>query len=107
MGAGVEDTPWFEVHRTPGATVLRLGGDIDLAVRDRLRDAIADATDGGQATVRIDLRAVTFLDSSGLHELLTARELAADVVLIAPSAAVRRVFDVSAVGPLFTIVDDG
>lgn len=105
MGAGAEDAPWFEVQRTAGATVLRLGGDIDLAVREQLRSALADAAQGGVASLSIDLRDVTFLDSSGLHELLVARELAADVVLIAPSPAVRRVFDLSAVGPLFTIVD--
>lgn len=106
MGTGAEDAPWFEIHRTAGATELRIGGEIDLAVREQLRAALADATDGGAATLRIDLRAVTFLDSSGLHELLVARELAADVMLVAPSPAVRRVFDLSAVGPLFTIVDD-
>ncbi len=105
MGAGADDAPWFEIQRSGGATVLHLGGDIDLAVRELLRDAIAEAAAGAPVRLHIDLRRVTFLDSSGLHQLLVARELVAEVVLVAPSAAVRRVFELSAVESLFTIVD--
>lgn len=106
VGGGNGDTPWFEIDQKRPVARVRLGGEIDLAVKDQLRRVLADATADRPGALHLDLRAVTFLDSSGLHELLAARDLAGELVLVAPSDAVRRVFELSAVDPLFRIVDD-
>jgi anti-anti-sigma factor len=53
----------------PGTVLLE--GEIDLAVRDALRAALDEATCSGERVV-VDMGGVTFIDSSGLHELMNA-----------------------------------
>jgi anti-sigma B factor antagonist len=57
----------FEVHRTRrnGAVVVIASGEIDLASSPELRAALYDPETQGE-TVMLDLREVTFMDSSGL-----------------------------------------
>lgn len=50
---------------------LRVTGELDLAGCDRLVERVAAAVRPG-APVHIDLRAVTFLDSTGVRALLAA-----------------------------------
>jgi anti-anti-sigma factor len=104
MGSGSDGAPSFEIQPGSSVTVVRLSGDLDLAVREQLARTLADAAAPGPSELQIDLSRVTFLDSSGLHELLAARELGPEVVIVAPSPPVRRVFDLTAVTPLFRII---
>ena len=57
-------------HGDRPGTVL-LNGEIDLAVRDALRAALDEASCSGDRLV-VDMAGVTFIDSSGLHELMNA-----------------------------------
>lgn len=52
-----------------GGHVVTVAGEIDMATAPRLVEALAQFANG---TVRVDLAAVTFLDSSGLHTLVNA-----------------------------------
>lgn len=59
-----------------GIIVVALRGDVDLAVSPIVRNLLAAAGSGAQI-VRLDMKAVTFLDSSGLAAMTTyGRELA-------------------------------
>lgn len=60
----------IEEERAGAATVVRLSGEVDVAASPELR-ARVDAAAAGPLV--FDLSAVTFVDSSGLRELLRAR----------------------------------
>ncbi|WP_329113411.1 STAS domain-containing protein [Streptomyces sp. NBC_01465] len=62
-----------------GLTIVEFHGDIDLAVETRVRSRL-DAALARQAPVFVvDLRQVTFLDSTGLRLLFRARQRALSV----------------------------
>ena len=80
----------------PARTVVTLDGECDLAVRDELTAALLDAVAGAQVVV-VDLAEVTFIDSTGVHSLVTAHHAAL--------AAGGRVHVRNAVGPVATVLD--
>ena len=60
-----------------GVTVLvRPRGELDLATAPKLRAAIAAAMAFASVTLIVDMTGVTFVDSSGITELLAAHALA-------------------------------
>ena len=86
-----------EVEQTGEATVIHVGGEIDIATCERLRDALEPHL-GPRQSVILDLSGVEFIDSSGLHVLEQARgTLTADggsLVLRNPSKAAHRLLTV-------------
>jgi anti-sigma B factor antagonist len=68
-----------EVQSTAGGVVVRVAGEIDLAISDDLRrwlvDAIPEVT---PAHMEVDLSQVTFLDSTGIRALVLAQRAAGD-----------------------------
>ncbi|GAA1833265.1 hypothetical protein GCM10009682_59580 [Luedemannella flava] len=58
-----------------GRVVVALAGECDLAARDQLVAALREALDAG-STVTVDLSGLSFLDSSGIHELVSAHRTA-------------------------------
>jgi anti-sigma B factor antagonist len=88
-----------------GKRVL-VAGDLDLAAGDAL-EALVSPLIAADQQVEIDLRAVEFIDSSGLGALIELSQLAegtgATLVLRAPSHAVVAVLDLTQTAPLFTV----
>jgi anti-anti-sigma factor len=95
----------FRVEPAAEQGRLALIGELDIAGVPALAQAIADArssTDG----LTFDLQRLTFLDSSGLNELLkTVREHDGPVRLVSPQPNVLRVLDIAGVMSVFEIVD--
>jgi anti-sigma B factor antagonist len=54
------------------AAVVAPHGEVDLAGAPRLREALSDALSDGLVNLLIDLRSVTFIDSTGLGVLVGA-----------------------------------
>jgi anti-sigma B factor antagonist len=82
-----------------------MGGELDFEAKlDRLLEA-------GPDTVVLDLRALTFLDSTGLRALLRARERGRregwQLALTPVQPTVERVFELTRTKRLFRIVEDG
>ncbi len=92
----------IEVDRDAGVVVGL--GEIDMAAADQLRAAI-EAVLGvdRERTVVIDLRGVTFIDSTGVKELLRPTVDGFSVALRDPSAPVRRVLELSGLVGTVTI----
>jgi anti-sigma B factor antagonist len=85
-------------ERRDGAWVTIAGGEIDMSSAPELRSALA--ADGGAALVVLDLRAVTFLDSSALGvivaQLRRARERGSRFAVAAgPGSEARRLLELS------------
>jgi anti-sigma B factor antagonist len=95
-------------------TVVHLVGDVDLAgapgAEAALRSALDDARDRGVGAVHADLSGVGVVDSTGLGALVRARrEVRAaglEFVVLNPAPAVRRLFAVTRLDAVFTVVDD-
>jgi anti-sigma B factor antagonist len=91
-----------------GATVLAFAGELDLSNAEEARSALVEAQ-GTANAVFLDLRALRFLDSSGLRVLLEANRRAAEgggsLKVAAGEGVVSRVFELSGVGALLDLVD--
>jgi anti-sigma B factor antagonist len=75
-----------------------LSGELDTASTDQLREAITPELLRSTTDLALELTDLTFMDSAGLHVLIsTARSLSGDLVLVNPSAAIRRLLEVSGV----------
>jgi len=93
--------------RAPGAAVLVLRGELDVAAASALREQLAAAPERGLV---LDLAGTTFVDSSVLQELLRAREdlraRGARLVLAGAGRPVRRLLELTGTNELFEQVDD-
>jgi anti-anti-sigma factor len=76
-------------------------GDVDLATAANLQDTIVELLERGFDCVAIDLRGVTFLDSSGIRALIVshnrARELGARTQVILGGRCTRRPLEITGV----------
>jgi anti-anti-sigma factor len=85
-------------------TILRVAGELDMSNSRTLAAMLPERGEAHRsAGVRmvIDLTAVTFLDSSALHELLTLQERHGPVTVRA-SAVVQRLLDLTVPGQFTT-----
>jgi anti-sigma B factor antagonist len=107
-----------EVRRRDHVTIVRPRGELDTATVETLQTsldgAIADTLratlDGFEAAPRLvlDLRGLSFIDSTGLH-LLVALDRRAQhdgfvLTLVAPTAPVDRAIELSGLYPLLPFV---
>ena len=97
-----------EPGRQPGTWVLRARGEIDVATSPDLRRELHQLVERTGSIV-VDLRDVTFIDSSGLGVLvgtlkrLRERDPNATLVLEGLQEPVRKVFDITGLSDLFAI----
>jgi anti-anti-sigma factor len=96
-------TPPFEIAVQEGASgpVVKLRGELDLAVESLFRQTLEGLTNDGHAGIRIDLRELQFIDSRGLHALLGAwrqwTEGGRRFEIVRGPDAVMRVFEMTGV----------
>ena len=87
----------------PDRVVVALSGECDLSVRTDMSSVLHGAVTKSSLVV-VDLRELTFLDSSGIHELVAAHQAAravgGRVYVRHASGVVAEVLDVTGVGQL-------
>ncbi len=87
-----------------GADGWAVAGELDASTAPRLRAAFSELPTRTDP-VRLDLGAVTFIDSSGLRELIALSERVGagggTVVVSAESAAVRRLLEITGLESAF------
>ena len=93
-----------------GVTRIVLTGEFDLSVVPRVEDELARVESTEPTMVVLDLRGLTFMDSSGLRVVVGANERARKhdrrfIVVNGPDA-VRRVFEITKVDEVVKLVDD-
>jgi anti-anti-sigma factor len=90
------------------ARLIRVAGEIDLSSVDQLTSELESAR-REEATVLLDLSAVTFIDSTGLHVLLGASRDSAmsdwPFFIVRPSPVVRRLVEVSGTADVLALVE--
>lgn len=90
--------------RSGDVDVLTVGGEVDVVAVPRLR-ALLSEVDPARCVV-IDLTAVTFIDSSGLGALLSARKAlpgAEQLTLVAHTPALLRLLRVTGLHTVFPV----
>ena len=89
MDAGPTDS--VEIYLEPDGVVV-VGGEFDLAGIE-IFEAVTEPLRDGPSDVSIDLSRCTFIDSTALHAIVRFSRTSGDrdVVLLRPSAHVRRV----------------
>jgi anti-sigma B factor antagonist len=97
-----------EVRPDRGSVVVRLAGELDLRVAGDVAAIVEELLDARFPRVVVDLRALSFLDSSGVHMLVAARRSAerrqAALSLIRGPQNVERVLALTGTESLFTFV---
>ena len=96
--------PRFDLGSEDGAVVLRISGDLDIAVEDDAVSAVADAfaTDPPPSLLVLDLSAVEFMDSSGLRALLRMHNRHGPQIRLGPvSNVVERLLELTGTVELF------
>jgi anti-anti-sigma factor len=92
------------VHRVGDTQVVAPAGELDLATSRELGSALAAAAQYGAGRVVLDLRRLTFVDSSGISLIIKfKRHFAAEGVrfgVVKGDEIVQRAFAVSHVEPL-------
>jgi anti-anti-sigma factor len=88
----------LEPHRVGAHTVVGVTGELDVASAPSLRDALLALLNRGDgASLVVDLRGVTFIDSTGVGSLLRIHHrqslLGGTVHFVADQPAVLRVLD--------------
>jgi anti-sigma B factor antagonist len=88
---------FFQVRRLGSDGQFALTGELDIAVTDRLLEAVQPVIDEGH-NVTLDLSGLTFLDSSGVHAFIEVGQRAAHrgaaLVLRSPSRPALRVLEI-------------
>jgi anti-sigma B factor antagonist len=90
--------------------VVAAAGEIDIATAPRLHADIKQAFASGAHALRIDLSAITFMDSSGLHVLIDAARRAealdCELTIACAPPNVRRMIEIAGFGDLLPLSDE-
>lgn len=101
-------TPFrVDVSRDGGTLVVAPVGEIDLATREQLREALRPEEPA--ARVVLDLSEVSFMDTSGLglvvEEMRGAGDAGREFILVRGPRPVQRLLDIAGLTPLLRLVD--
>ena len=97
-----------DVAQRDGATHLRPEGDLDISTVDELERLLVAARAGGAKRIVVDLRGLSFMDSTGIT-LLTRYNNAAnldgfDLALVQGHQRIARLFSLTGLDEYFTFV---
>jgi anti-sigma B factor antagonist len=99
--AATAQPPQFSCHAKPieAGVVLVLRGELDLAVAETFVSRVDEAFGANGHRLVVDLRALTYLDSTGLHCLLglaeRARRSDVELALVPGPKSVMRLFEIT------------
>lgn len=89
--------------------VIKVEGEVDLSNASTLRDRVIDQVQQGNYRLAVDLEGVEFMDSSGLAVLISGlrrtKEHDGSLILVSPTASVKRVLTITGLDKVFDIID--
>jgi anti-anti-sigma factor len=100
----------IKTQERPDRLHMSLTGELDIVNAPSLDEKLAAVQADVATTVVLDLRGVTFIDSTGLRALIAADERAKEgggrLVIVRGAAAVDRAFEVTQLDQRLELVDD-
>lgn len=109
--SGTPSKPGFDLHveRRASAAILRLSGELDIIGADLLEARIKELEGNSPDLVVLDLRKISFMDSTGLRSLLLARARGSEegwsLKLIHGPDPVHRVLELTRMDEVFDFAD--
>jgi anti-anti-sigma factor len=103
--------PTFELRvvRSDSRTHIAPSGELDIATAPQLEQAISEATSEPVSELVLDLRELTFMDSTGLRTLaqanVKAEQAGTALSILRGSRQIERVLEISGLGPLLPLAD--
>ena len=98
------------VERINGLARIEVAGELDLSNIDRLRAPLAELESERPDVLELDIRALTFMDSTGLAELFAAnrraREQERRLVLLKGPGPIERVLELAKVEDAIDVVTE-
>lgn len=95
----------IEVTEDPRATIVAVGGELDLHTAPDLQVALTALDESG--VIVVDLTGVSFLDSTGLgvfvNALARAQDRQARLLLVADNPRVARIFAITGLGDVLPL----
>jgi anti-anti-sigma factor len=99
----------WEAHRDDSMVRLALAGEFDLSNATQVEDAIKDVEHEGPNLIVLDLRELSFMDSTGLRVMVSAdaraRDNARRLVVVQGPESVHRVFRITGLDDHLDIVE--
>lgn len=98
----------ISVEKRGGTTILRFSGELDVVAEPQVAETVRELAHNSPGTLVIDLREVTFMDSSGLRSLIKVRaepDAGWELKLIAGPQPVHKVFELTRMDSVFDFVD--
>ncbi|AFY74584.1 anti-anti-sigma factor [Synechococcus sp. PCC 7502] len=91
----------------PEVRVMQPSGRLDVTNVNQFRREVADIAAFSPKFLLIDLKDITFMDSSGLGALVaalkTVRSSGGDLALCSPTDQVQMLFDLTSMGTIFKV----
>ena len=107
----MSEPPEFQItsESAAGGVCVRVRGELDLDSAERLRDAAAEAFAAGAGELTLDLRGLTFMDSSGLRMLLDvhrqAERQSVTLYIVRPPSPAANVLEMTGTDSRLPLVD--
>jgi anti-anti-sigma factor len=111
LAFGVRQHGGFEIRTSGDADryVIQPRGELDLATRDELHEALMAALEGGAQTIVLDLSELKFIDSSGIKVINLGIRRASDrqraFFLRRGPDHIQRIFDVTGITDRLPFID--
>jgi anti-sigma B factor antagonist len=106
---GVDVDLTLATNEVDGATIIAVGGEIDVYTAPKLRDKITELVADGVYDIIVDMEAVEFLDSTGLGVLVgglkKVRAHDGSLQLICTQDRLLKIFRITGLAKVFVIHD--
>ena len=106
---GVDVDLTLATNEVEGATIIAVGGEIDVYTAPKLRDKITELVADGVYDIIVDMEAVEFLDSTGLGVLVgglkKVRAHDGSLQLVCTQDRLLKIFRITGLAKVFVIHD--
>ena len=101
----------IDLDHGTAAAIITLGGELDVVCADTFRRRFTEATESEPAQVVIDLRDLTFIDSTGLALLLRVNEMSQNdgfalSIVCSEDSAPSKIFRMTGTHKILPVVDE-
>jgi anti-sigma B factor antagonist len=98
-----------DAPRPDGSVLLTITGELDIATVPVVRERLTALTDGGARRIVVDLRDVSFMDSTGLAAFIHAKMRLGDrghmTLVMEPDSYARLIFEVAGLVGVLEVVE--